>query len=227
MHRLTRYLIVWFVCGVISVIIGPVCGEQWANGTTGSQPMRARERQQHQQHHQQQQQQQEQQQQHQSQYQYVFSKPANKQQSNRGRSNNGLNELRRNLTQQKLHERQGDDPDHNSVQRTNSIYLIHQKIQQSDVSMKRTKKNKERKQTYFIPYSFTLSMLMMTKTVYFYPHNISPSQFGCCRCIHNASHKSSCVHSATTRDRRQIKVKDTTQDTFKNQFYSVTCALAL
>lgn len=117
MHRLKHYLIIWFVCGVIGLIIGPVCGEhmQWTNGT-GSQSIRIRERQH----------------QHQSQYQYALSKPANKQQMNRGRIN-GLNELRKNLTQQKLWERQGDDPEQNSVPR-NPIHEIQQKIKQSDVS---------------------------------------------------------------------------------------------
>lgn len=110
---------VWFVCGVIALIIEPVYGEhlQMAN-ETGTQSIRTRQHQ------------------HQSQHQYVFSKPANKQQSNRGRSN-GLNELRKNLTQQKLWERQGDDPDQNSVHRS-PIHLIHQKIQQSDVSTQYT-----------------------------------------------------------------------------------------
>lgn len=63
---------------------------------------------------------------------YAVSKAANKQQTNRGRSN-GLNELRKNLTQQKLWERQGDDPDQNNIHRS-PIHLIQQKIQQSDVS---------------------------------------------------------------------------------------------
>lgn len=114
MHRLKEYLMVWFICGVIFLIIGPSCGElmQSANETE-AQSIRPRERQ------------------HQSQYQYGSSKPANKQQPNRGR--NGLNELRKNLTQQKLYERQGDDPDQNSGIRS-PIHMIQQKIQQSDVS---------------------------------------------------------------------------------------------
>lgn len=114
MHRLKLYGIVWFVFGLI---IGAVDGEhlQWSNGT-GAQSIRTRDRQH----------------QHQSQYQYGSSKPANKQQLNRGRSN-GLNELRKNLTAQKLWERQGDDPEQNSVN-LSPIHQIHQKIQQSDVS---------------------------------------------------------------------------------------------
>lgn len=115
MHRLKYHLIGWFICGVIAFIIDPVCGEHLqAANETGAQSIRTRERQhQHQ---------------HQSQYQYAKYK----QQPNRGRSN-GLNELRKNLTQQKLWERQGDDPDQNSVHRS-PIHLIHEKIQQSDVS---------------------------------------------------------------------------------------------
>lgn len=121
MHRLKHYLIVWFVCGVIALIISPVIGDEpnSGNGTGAqSQPQRTRER--------------DRERQQQSQYQYVFSKPGNKQQSNRGRSN-GLNELRKNLTQQKLWERQGDDPEQNSVHRS-PIHLIHDKLKQSDVS---------------------------------------------------------------------------------------------
>lgn len=115
MHRLKEYLMIWFICGVICLIIGPSFGEHLQSANeTGAQSIRTRERQ------------------HQSQYQYGSSKPANKQQPNRGR--NGLNELRKNLTQQKLYERQGDDPDQNSVHRS-PIHLIQQKIQQSDVSI--------------------------------------------------------------------------------------------
>lgn len=119
MHRLKLSLIIWFVCGVFGLIINAANGEhlQWANGTTGVQSIRTRDRQQ--------------QQHHQSQYQYALSKPANKQQPNRGR--NGLNELRKNLTAQKQSERQGDDPYQNSVN-LSPIHQIHQKIQQSDVS---------------------------------------------------------------------------------------------
>lgn len=112
MHRLKLNVIIWFVFGLL---INATDGEhlQWLNDT-GTQSIRTRERQ------------------HQSQYQYGSTKPANKQQLNRGRSN-GLNELRKNLTAQKLYERQGDDPDQNSVN-LSPIHQIHQRIQQSDVS---------------------------------------------------------------------------------------------
>lgn len=46
----------------------------------------------------------------------------------RDRPKYGLSELRRNLTLQKISERQGDDPEHRSA-----IHLIHQ-MQESDVS---------------------------------------------------------------------------------------------
>lgn len=117
MHRLKLYGIIWFVFGLI---IGAVDGEQLqrSNGT-GAQSIRTRD---HQHQHQ-----------HPSQYQYGSSKPANKQQLNRGRSN-GLSELRKNLTAQKQWERQGDDPEQNSVN-LSPIHQIHQKIQQSDVSI--------------------------------------------------------------------------------------------
>lgn len=139
MYRLEINLIVWFACGAISATVGHRPDiehlQKWAaaNGTgseagtgagtvTGIQSIsRIRDRQH-----------QHQQQQHQSQYQYGLTKPANKQQVHRGRSN-GLNELRKNLTQQKLWERQGDDPDQNTVN-LSPIHQIHQKIQQSDVS---------------------------------------------------------------------------------------------
>lgn len=139
MYRLEINLIVWFACGAISATVGHRPDiehlQKWAaaNGTgseagtgagtvTGIQSIsRIRDRQH-----------QHQQQQHQSQYQYGLTKPAIKQQVHRGRSN-GLNELRKNLTQQKLWERQGDDPDQNTVN-LSPIHQIHQKIQQSDVS---------------------------------------------------------------------------------------------
>lgn len=120
MPPIKLYLIIWFVCGVIDVLarrstFGHTDADsQWANGTAAQTVSQARERQ------------------HQSQYQYGLSKPVNKQQPNRGRSN-GLNELRKNLTAQKLWERQGDDPEQNSVN-LSPIHQIHQKIQQSDVS---------------------------------------------------------------------------------------------
>lgn len=134
MYQFEINLIVWFACGVISATVGHRPDiehlQKWSttNGTeTGIQSIsRIRDRQ-HQQQHQQQYQQQ-----HQSQYQYGLTKPANKQQVHRGRSN-GLNELRKNLTAQKLWERQGDDPDQNTVN-LSPIHQIHQKIQQSDVS---------------------------------------------------------------------------------------------
>lgn len=146
MYQLEIHLIVWFVCGAISVTIGHRPDiehlQQWANGTgqtdaiTGIQALsRLRDRQ-HQQQQQQQpsqpQPQQQSQYSQQSQYQYGLTKPANKQQVYRGRSN-GLNELRKNLTAQKLWERQGDDPDQNNGN-ISPIHQIHQKIQQSDVS---------------------------------------------------------------------------------------------
>lgn len=128
MYQLEINLIIWFACGAISATVGHRPDiehlQKWANGTetgtgTGIQSIsRIRDRQhQHQ---------------HQSQYQYGLTKPANKQQTHRGRSN-GLNELRKNLTAQKLWERQGDDPDQNTVN-LSPIHQIHQKIQQSDVS---------------------------------------------------------------------------------------------
>lgn len=103
------------------MIVGPSCGEhlQSTNGTA-AQSIRTQERSSPPSPSPQQQQ---------SQYQYGSSKPANK--PNRGR--NGLDQLRKNLTQQKLWERQGDDPEQNSVHRS-PIHLIQQKIQQSDVS---------------------------------------------------------------------------------------------
>lgn len=140
MYRLEINLIVWFACGAISVTFGHRPDiehlQKWAattNGTsgeigsvTGIQSIsRLRDRQHQQQH----------QHQSQSQYQYGLTKPANKQQVHRGRSN-GLNELRKNLTAQKLWERQGDDPDQNTVN-LSPIHQIHQKIQQSDVSTTR------------------------------------------------------------------------------------------
>lgn len=134
MHQLEINLIIWFACGAISVTVGHRPDiehlQKWSNGTetgtgtiTGTQSIsRIRDRQHQHQH----------QYQHQSQYQYGLTKPANKQQTHRGRSN-GLNELRKNLTAQKLWERQGDDPDQNTVN-LSPIHQIHQKIQQSDVS---------------------------------------------------------------------------------------------
>lgn len=127
MYPLKINLIVWFACGVMSVTIGHRPDiehlQKWSNGTGTQSISRIRDRQyqhEHQQH------------QHQGQYQYGLTKPANKQQTNRGRIN-GLNELRKNLTAQKLWERQGDDPDQNTVN-LSPIHQIHQKIQQSDVS---------------------------------------------------------------------------------------------
>lgn len=135
MNQLEINLIVWFACGAISAAVGHRPDiehlQKWAataNGTesgtgtvTGIQSIsRIRDRQHQHQY------------QHQSQYQYGLTKPANKQQIHRGRSN-GLNELRKNLTAQKLWERQGDDPDQNTVN-LSPIHQIHQKIQQSDVS---------------------------------------------------------------------------------------------
>lgn len=125
MHRLKQYLIVWFICGVICMKVGPSCGEhlQSTNGTA-VQSIRTQERPsppspstspspQKQQ----------------SQYEYGSSKPANK--PNHGRS--GLDQLRKNLNQTKLWERQGDDPDQSSGIRS-PIHIIKEKITQSDVS---------------------------------------------------------------------------------------------
>lgn len=101
------------------MIVGPSCGEHFhsTNGTA-AQSIRTQERPSPSPSPQQQ-----------SQYQYGSSKPANK--PNRGR--NGLDQLRKNLTQQKLWERQGDDPEQNSVIRS-PIHIIKEKITQSDVS---------------------------------------------------------------------------------------------
>lgn len=108
---------IWFICGIICLITGPTCGEHLhsANGT-GAQSIRTRERQQ----------------QHQAQYQYGSSKPANKQQTNRGRSN-GLVVIRKNLNQTKFNERQGDDPDQTPPNRS-PIHIIQAKIHNSNVS---------------------------------------------------------------------------------------------
>lgn len=57
------------------------------------------------------------------------NRAGSKYQSNRERGKYSLSDLRRNLTWQKITERQGDDPDHRSP-----IHLIHQKIQESEVS---------------------------------------------------------------------------------------------
>lgn len=139
MYQLEIHLIVWFACGAISVTVGHRPDiehlQQWSNGTgsgqtgttTGIQSLsRLRDRQQQQQL----QPLPQNPQQTQSQYQYGLTKPANKQQTHRGRTN-GLNELRKNLTAQKLWERQGDDPEQNTVN-LSPIHQIHQKIQQSD-----------------------------------------------------------------------------------------------
>ncbi|XP_031622043.1 ALK tyrosine kinase receptor isoform X2 [Contarinia nasturtii] len=128
MHRLKYYLIIWFVCGVIGVIIGPVYGEhlRWAN-ETGSQSIRTREHQEHQQ--------QQHQHQHQSPYQYGFSKPNN-------RSRGGMNELRH---KQKLYEqRQNDDPDQNSLHRSsNPIHIIQLKIKESEKAAQRMREDSQ------------------------------------------------------------------------------------
>lgn len=58
------------------------------------------------------------------------NRAGSKYQSNRERGKYSLSDLRRNLTRQKISERQGDDPDHRSP-----IHLIHQKIQESEVSI--------------------------------------------------------------------------------------------
>lgn len=119
MHRLKHYLIIWFVCGVIGVIIDPVHGMRLRRANeTGSQSIRTREYQY------QQQQQQQKHQYHPSQY--VFSKPANR---TRG---GGINELRK-LPQKLYEQRQNDDPDQNSVHRSNNpIHIIQQKIKESE-----------------------------------------------------------------------------------------------